>query len=122
MGLGWWGPGSRLGFEVEDRPLLFWRGEGGGSLVFYSGGGKDDVMFYLPCGDWRGDKGRGRGRGRTYLLLALLFRPLTTHPFQDGAPFPFLIETPPNVRVLSTFGTITVHQNTGWRLPVVDQC
>ena len=36
------------------------------------------------------------GGGRAYsLLLGLVLRPLTTHPFQDGAPFLLLIETPP---------------------------
>ena len=36
---------------------------------------------------------------RTHSLLALLIRPLITHPFRDGAPFLLLIETPP------TFGS-----------------
>ena len=38
---------------------------------------------------------RERGGGRTHLLLALVIRPLTTHPFRDGEPFLLLIETPP---------------------------
>ena len=33
--------------------------------------------------------------GRSYLLLALVCSPLTTHPFRDGAPFLLRIETPP---------------------------
>ena len=39
---------------------------------------------------------RRQGLGRTPLLLALVIRPLPTHPFRDGAPlFLLLIETPP---------------------------
>ena len=34
-------------------------------------------------------------RGRTHLLLATVIRPLITHPFRDGAPLQFPIETPP---------------------------
>ena len=43
------------------------------------------------------------GRGRTYLLLALVIQPLATHPSRDGAPFRFLMETPP------TFGRYFNH-------------
>ena len=41
-------------------------------------------------------------RGGTLLLLALVIRPLTTHPFQDGAPFLLLTETPSTLWGLST--------------------
>ena len=36
-----------------------------------------------------------RGGGCPHLWLASIIRPLTTHPFRDGAPFLILIETPP---------------------------
>ena len=32
----------------------------------------------------------GEGEGGTHLLLALVFRPLTTHPFRDGSTVPSL--------------------------------
>ena len=35
------------------------------------------------------------GGGGIHLMLALVIRPLTTHPSRDGAPFLLLIETPP---------------------------
>lgn len=38
---------------------------------------------------------RGRGRGRTPLFIALVLWPLTTHPFQAGASFLLVLETPP---------------------------
>ena len=44
-------------------------------------------------------RGRGGGGGRTHLLLALVIRPLTTHPSRDAALFLLPIETPP------TFGS-----------------
>ena len=42
-----------------------------------------------------GGEGGWGGGGRTHLLLALVIRPLTTHPFRDGAPFLLLIGTLP---------------------------
>ena len=38
---------------------------------------------------------RARERGGTHLLLAFVIRPLTTHPFGDGARFLLQTETPP---------------------------
>ena len=40
-------------------------------------------------------RGEGGGGGRTHVLLAFVIGPLTTHPFRDGAPFLYPIETPP---------------------------
>ena len=37
------------------------------------------------------------GGGLLICCLALVIRPLTTHPFRDGAPFLLLIETPPTL-------------------------
>ena len=49
------------------------------------------------------------GGGGTHLLLALVIRPLTTHPFRDGAPFLLLIGTPPTFgRSLRFFYTLHV--------------
>ena len=43
--------------------------------------------------------------GRTDLLLALVIRQLTTHPFGDGSPFLLLIETPPTFGRPLSFST-----------------
>ena len=63
------GGGELLHSEGEE-------GKGGGGGVTFQGGG-------------------GGGQGHTHLLVDLVTRPLTTHPFRDGAPFLLLIETPP---------------------------
>ena len=58
----------------------------------------------------------GAGVGGTHLFLALVIRPLTTHPFRDGAPFLLLIDTS-NIRALSTFLPRTTYERFSYPNP-----
>ena len=58
----------------------------------------------------------GSGQGRTQLLLALVVRPLTTHPFGGGALSLLLIETS-NILALNTLFPYITYYFSADRIP-----
>ena len=72
---------ARIGGGVGERGNLSWEHASNYSLDV---GGDVSRIYSQGFQDKKVGIGRGGG-GRTHLLLALVIRPLATHPFRDGA-------------------------------------